>query len=158
MLSLAFLIICISSITMVGFSIWAMKALTFRILYLAQVITVSQVQAFLLVCTTFNVQVMALPPSPAVTPHLSSPTGLHLQSFLPLLSSITLLAPPTALLIWGSLSPSFKVSNSRSATTLGCFLLLSGLPRQWCYRVAVARQDALFGGVAGVGGGGQAQY
>ena len=69
---------------------------------------------------------------------LTSPTGLYLQNFLALLSSITLLAPPTALRNWRSLSSSCKVSNSRSATTLGCFLLLSGLPRQWRFRVAVA--------------------
>ena len=30
------------------------------------------------------------------------------------------------------------VSNCRSATTLGGFLLFSGLPRQWRFRVAVA--------------------
>ena len=46
---------CISSVTMVGFSNWAMKAMTYRILSFAQVITVSQVQALLLVCTMSKV-------------------------------------------------------------------------------------------------------
>ena len=44
---------------MVGFSNWAMKALTYKILSLAQVITVSQVQALLLVCTMSKMQVKA---------------------------------------------------------------------------------------------------
>ena len=125
---------CISSVTMVGFSNWAKYN---KILSLAQVFTVSQVQALLLVCTMSNVQVMAychhLLPLPRTTP-----TGLHLQNLLALLSRRTLLAPLTALLNWRSLSPSCKVSNCRSATTLGCFLLLSGFPRQWRLMVAVA--------------------
>ena len=92
-------------------------------------------------------------PSPAVTPHHT----YRPRSPGPPCSPEQKDTPgPTALLNCRSHSTRCKMSNCRSVTTLGCFLLLSGLSRQWHlgWLWHWHGKDVLPGGMAGscVGG------